>query len=286
MYICTGFKLTILSIWLVTCANGQTSSPKFYLLKHQQENKVDSLEDAIEKTSQFQFQAGYANKVIYAGRNFGIDQSGASFGTSYHHSSGLTVEYEGSYWSGVENRYALTELGAYYEKSVLKDFYVTAGYWRLFYRNGDEEERNMFTNFFLVDESWFTSFGQLNASYFLITGSETAHRLDVNLSKSIDLYHFLHADKFTIEPTFTLTFATVNYLRFLSTFTEETNQSQSAFQIGNYEFTLPLTYKKLGKYELNVSWHRAWPVAIPGEDNPNPVSYFTVKVIRMLLFKR
>jgi hypothetical protein len=179
----------------------------------------------------------------------------------------------------------LTELGIYYEKSILTNLVLTGGYWKLLYHNGNEEERKLFTDFLLLDESWFTSLGQVNASYFFIKGNQTAHRLDINLSKALDLYYFLRADKFTIEPTFTITFATINYLSWLSSYTEDVNGSENAFTIGNYEFTLPLTYKKLGRYELNASWHRAWPVAIPGEEKPNPVSYFTFQVIRMLLKK-
>ena len=283
---CSRYKLIIIGVYLAGCVNGQTSSPKTYFLKHQQKNKTDSLEEATENQTQFRFQAGYANKVIFAGRDFGVKQPGATFGTSYHHQSGLNIEYEGSYWSGMENKYAMTEVGAYYEKTILKDLDLTAGYWKLFYHNGDDEERKMFTNFFLLDESWYTSLGQVNASYFFITGEQLGHRLDINLSKSLDLYHCLRADKITVEPTFTFTFATVNYISFLSSYMKETNVSQNAFKIGNYEFTLPLTYKKLGKYELNASWHRAWPVAIPGEDKPDPVSYFTVELIRMLLVKK
>jgi len=275
----------IVGVCLVGFVNGQASAPKSYFLKRQQKNKIDSLEEAIENRNQFQFHTGYTNKVIFAGRNFGVNQSGATVGTSYHHQSGLTIEYEGSYWSGMENKYALTEVGAYYEKSVLKNLDLTAGYWRLFYHNGDLDERKMFTNFFLLDESWYTSLGQVNASYFFVRGDQAGHRLDINLSKSLDFYHFLHSDKITIEPTFTFTFATINYISFLSSYTEETSVSQNAFKIANYEFTLPLTYKKLGKYELNASWHKAWPVAAPGEDRPNPVSYFTVELIRMLVKK-
>lgn len=282
---CNGIKLTIAIVFLTTNVDGQTSLPRNYSLKRQWKNRVDSLEDMIEKKSQFHFQTGYANKVIYAGRNFGIDQWGATFGASYHDRTGLTVEYEGSYWSGMDNKYALTEIGAYYKKSVLKNFDLATGYWKLFYHNGDNEERKLFTDFFLLDETWYTSFGQVNASYFFIKGNQTAHRLDINLSKAVDLYRFLYADKVTIEPMFTMTFATINYISWLSSYAEDINISQNAFKVGNCEFTLPLTYKRLGKYEINASWHQAWPLAVPGEEKPNPVSYFTFQVIRMLITK-
>jgi hypothetical protein len=278
-------QLIIVLAWLIGHAMGQTLIPKPTFLKHQQKNRIDSIEEAVERKSQFRFQAGHANKVIFAGRNFGVNQSGANFTTSYHHRSGLTVEYEGNYWSGMNNPYALTEIGGYYEKPVLQNFYLTAGYWRLFYHNGDDEERKLFTNFFMLDESWYTPLGQLNATYFFIHGSQSAHRMDINFSKSLDLYHFLRADKFSIEPTVTVTFATANYFSFLSSYTEQIDESQGAFTLGNYEFSLPLIYKKLGKYELNAAWHRAWPVAIPGEEKPNPVSYFTFEVAKMLVFK-
>jgi len=276
------YRIMVLAC-LVTCTRGQASLPKTFFLRHVQESKIDSLEDEMESKSQFQLQTGYANKVIFAGRNFGVDEWGATFGASYHHRSGVSVEYEGNYWSGMENKYALTELGAYYDKTISKHLDLTAGYWKLLYHNGDSEERKLFTNFSLLDGTWYSSLGHVNASYFFIKGNEIAHRLDINVSKPFHFYRLLHADKVTIEPTFTVTVATVNYISWLSSYTEDTNVSDSAFRIGNYEFTFPLTYKKLGKFEVNASWHQAWPVAIPGEEKPGPVSYFTLQVIRMLL---
>src|ERR1041385_4291301 len=80
--------------------------------------KIDSIEEAFEKKSQFQFQSGYTNKVIFAGRNFGVNQFGVTLGAAYHHKSGINLEYNGNYWSGMPNRYALTDAGVYYEKSL------------------------------------------------------------------------------------------------------------------------------------------------------------------------
>lgn len=226
------------------------------------------------------------NKVIFAGRNFGVNQFGATFGATYRHKSGINLEYNGNYWSEMDNPYSLTDLGIYYEKSVLENLYLTAGYWRLFYTNGETEERNLFTDFFMVDQSWFTSVGQLNWSYYFIRGNETAHRLDVNFSRSFDIYRFLNADKLSIEPTITTTFATVNYLIFLSSLEEVSIENESAFRIGNYEFALPVAYKKLGRFEINAAWHYAMPVAFEVAEQVPPVSYFTFEIIRTLFTKK
>src|SRR6266581_4252044 len=68
--------------------------------------RIDSIEEALEKKSRFQIQSGYANKVIFAGRNFGVNQFGATLGAAYHHKSGINFEYNGNYWNGMPNRYA------------------------------------------------------------------------------------------------------------------------------------------------------------------------------------
>ena len=242
------------------------------------------MEEALEKISQLHFTTGYTNKVIFAGRNFGVNQSGATFGSSYHHRSGFNVEYTGNYWGGMQNPYALTEVGTYVERPVKENFYLSAGYWRLFFHNGDGEERSTFTNVFMVDESWFTKFGLLNASYYYFKGSETAHRVDVSFSKAFDFYHLFWSDKFSVEPTLTVTFATVNYFAFLSGLVDLENPN--AFAAGNYEFALPISYRKMGKYELNAAWHYAMPVAVDTQEHVHNVAYYTIEMIITHLFSK
>src|SRR5712664_3122600 len=70
--------------------------------------KIDSTEEALENVSQFRFHAGYTSKVVFVGRDFGVHQFGVAPGVTYHHRSGINLEYEGNYWSGMPNRYALT----------------------------------------------------------------------------------------------------------------------------------------------------------------------------------
>lgn len=257
-----------------------------HLNKKQLNNSIDSIEEALDKKTQFRFQSAYMNKVIFAGRNFGVDQFGATLGATYRHKSGINLECNGNYWNAMDIAYALTDVGIYYEKPILKNLYLTAGYWRLFYTNGDAEERNLFTDFFMIDQSWFTSIGQLNWSYYFIHGNETAHRLDINFSRSLDVYRFLKADKISIEPTITATFATLNYLIFLSSIEEVSIEDEGAFAIGNYEFSLPVAYKRIGKFEINAAWHYAMPVAFEAAEQVPPISYFTFEIVRILFMKK
>src|SRR5258708_6302929 len=155
------------------------------------------------------------SRVVFVGGNFSVNQFGVAPGVTYHHRSGINLEYEGNYWSGMPNRYALTDAGIYYEKTLFDNFYLSTGYWRLFFKKSDQEERSMFNNFFMLDGTWFNNMGSLGASYYFIAGTEQAHRLDINLSKSIDFYSVLGADRLSLEPTFTFMFSTANYLLFL-----------------------------------------------------------------------
>jgi len=249
-------------------------------------NKIDAIEETLDKQSQLRFKAGFQNKIIFAGRNFGENQFGATIATVYHHRSGLNAEYNGNFWSGMPNKYALSEAGISYEFSVSENFYASAGYWRLFFHNGDSEERNLFTNFFLIDENWYSSLGQVNLTYYYITGTEHAHRLDINFSKSIDFYQSLGADKISIEPTFTTTLATVNYFLFLSGTAEPAQENLDAFKVGNYEFMLPVIYRKLGKLEVSAAWHYAVPVGVTAKEHLQPLPYFTFELTRIVLFNK
>jgi len=248
--------------------------------------KIDSMDEALEKISQFRFQAGYLSKVVFVGRNFGVRQFGVAPGVTYHHRSGLNLEYEGNFWSGMPNRYALTDLGIYYEKSLSDHFYLSTGYWRLFFNDEDPEERKLLNNVFMFEGGWLNTIGSIAASYYFMGGTEQAHCLDLNLSKSIDFYALLGADRLSLEPAFTFMFSTANYLLFLDDLPETELENQGAFKIANYEFTLPVIYRKLGKFEINGSWHYAMPVnAIVGE-NLKSFSYLTLEFTRILTNKK
>jgi len=246
--------------------------------------KTDSTEEALENVSQFRFQAGYTSKVVFVGRDFGVHQFGVAPGVTYHHRSGVNLEYEGNYWSGMPNRYALTNAGIYYEKFISDNFYLSTGYWRLFFNNSDPEERKLFNNFFMLDGSWFNSIGSLGATYYFIAGTEKAHRLDLNLSKSIDFYAVLGADRLSFEPAFTFMFSTANYLLFLDDLPETELENQGAFKIANYEFILPVIYRKLRKFEITGAWHYARPVNVIQGENLKPFSYLTLEFTRILAF--
>src|SRR5258706_4945494 len=248
--------------------------------------KIDSMDEALEKISQFRFQAGYLSKVVFVGRNFGVRQFGVAPGVTYHHRSGLNLEYEGNYWSGMPNRYALTDLGIYYEKSLPDHFYLSTGYWRLFFNDEDPEERKLLNNVFMFEGGWLNTIGSIGASYYFIRGTEQAHCLDLNLSKSIDFYALLGADRLSLEPAFTFMVSTANYLLLLDDLPETELENQGAFKIANYEFTLPVIYRKLGKFEITGSWHYAMPVnAIVGE-NLKSFSYLTLAFTRILTNKK
>src|SRR5258708_17799254 len=90
------------------------------------------------------------SRVVFVGGNFSVNQFGVAPGVTYHHRSGINLEYEGNYWSGMPNRYALTDAGIYYEKTLFDNFYLSTGYWRLFFNKGVQEERSIFYNFFLL----------------------------------------------------------------------------------------------------------------------------------------
>ena len=247
-------------------------------------SKIDSTEEALEKISQFRFKAGYMSKVVFVGRNFDVNQFGIAPGLTYHHRSGVNLEYEGNYWSEMPNRYALTNAGLYYEKSFSDNFYLSTGYWRLFFNNGDRDEGRMFNNYFTLDGGWLTTLGSISFSYYFIAGTERAHRLDLNLSKSIDLYAILGADRLSFEPAFTFMFSTADYLLFLDDLPDAEVSNPMAFKIANYEFILPVIYRKLRKFEITGAWHYARPVNVIQGENLKPFSYLTLEFTRILAF--
>ena len=247
--------------------------------------RIDSTKKALEKTNQFRFKTGYLSKVVFVGRNFGVNQFGIAPGVTYHHRSGVNLEYEGNYWSEMDNRYALTNAGLYYEKSFSDNFYLSSGYWRSFFHSSDRDERKMLNNYFTLEGGWFNTLGSLGASYYFVSGTEQAHRLDLNLSKSIDFYAILGADRLSLEPAFTFMFSTANYLLFLDDLPDAEVSNPMAFKIANYELVLPIIYRKLRKFEITGAWHYASPVNVIQGENLKSFSYLTLEITRILTHK-
>lgn len=262
-------------------SSGQISSVKHVTTTNRWKQKIDSLEEAMEQKTQFKIQTSYTSRVAYAGRSFGYQQQGMAVGATYQHKSGLGFECGGYYWSKMPTRYSMTELGLYYEKTVSNNFYVSTGYWHTFFTNGDQQERNLFTNYFLADAGWYSKLGDLDFTYYYIAGNENAHRLDVNFSKQFSLYKKLGADKISFDPAVIVTFATVNYFMFLSGLEETEAENLSAFKPGNYELVIPVTYQLLGKLELQVAWHRAMPVNTLPEEHLSPFFYFSFELVKI-----
>src|SRR5258705_7389637 len=114
--------------------------------------KIDSTEEALESVSQFRFQTGYTSKVVFVGRDFGVHQFGVAPGVTYHHRSGVNLEYEGNYWRGMRNRFAFANAGIYYEKFLSDNFYLSTGYWRVFFYERQTRGDQIFHNFFILLE--------------------------------------------------------------------------------------------------------------------------------------
>lgn len=241
-------------------------------------NHIDSLEEMDDYMHKIVFGLDYMNKVVYWGRDFGINQFGIMSTLMYVNPKGFYVFYTGYYWSGEVNKYGKTDLGIGYEHFLTNRWYVLAEYNRWIFNNGDKAARNSITDFFSLESSYDLDLFTIGSSFYFMTGTEQDYIFNMNIMKQLTYYKLLGADKIFISPTFYITTASrsshlpINQNQFTIG-----NYENKPFGIINYEFILPVTYKIIGITEITLAYHYAYPT----NQNPKlaikPINYFTVE---------
>ena len=267
------FLLSCICITILTAkAQGLRNSYQSGFTK----NVLDSLEENESKINQLLFETSYMSQVTYWGRTFGISQYGISPSLVYINKSGFFGYYTGYYWSGEDTRYAKTDLGIGYQVFLTERLYVSAEYNRWIFNNGDDLTKRRFTN--ILDSEINYDFGPFNigGNYYVMFGTEWSHVLSFELLHEISWYKLLTADKISVTPTYSPTFATVNRLPINAA--SSVNIQKGSFGIVNHEFWLPLQYKVYGKMELIAAYHYAFPVNPAKGETLRPFGYFTLDI--------
>jgi len=240
--------------------------------------RIDSLEEEDDNMHKIVFGLDYMNKVVYWGRDFGINQFGVMPTLMYMNPKGFYAFYTGYYWSGEVHKYAKTDLGIGYEKFITDRWYVSAEYNRWFFTNGDKASRNSITNFFSLETSYDLDFITIESSFYYMRGNEEDYMLNLDIMKEFTYYKLFGADKITIYPTLYVTAGAhgANTPINRNQFTIATYESKNSGII-NYEGILPVSYKITGLTEIALAYHYTYPV----NQNPlyaiKPISYFTVE---------
>jgi hypothetical protein len=238
--------------------------------------RLDSLDYQISEASQLYVSADYLNEVVYSGRDYGIKQFGASPGLTYRHKSGFWVSALGYYFSGIPQKWAKADAVVGYATRL--DDYVSASfsYARWFYFGRSQSELrftfdHFLSSFWTIDLGWF---GLSPQAYYMISKAENITQLGLTASKYFEFKRIINGkDKIMINPALTA---------MLSTKDKSPNGSDLSkgkiLRIISYDVNVPVTYRRVGKFDITPSLNFTIPVNLDPQDGTHkkPFFYFSM----------
>jgi len=271
----------------------------WYLLDSIDGIKEDSIELAHLNSSEITIETNYTNKVVFRGRDFGLQQYGFYNSIKYKNPSGFYLNLNNYSWSGVQTLIAKTDLGIGFEKNITKRLSFDVSYERWFLSNDTFFLAMNFNN--MLQTCISTNYEKLNgeASVYFIFGSEIAFLYDLKGTYNIDLPGSNYNFSWSLMPSVLFEIYagqkhksdTTNFISNNIPYREiKTKYTLQKPQLANSEILLELNlyYKNLA---ITPTFHYAFPLVINYEDEPlspylaNGYSYFTLNIAYNFYFK-
>ncbi len=152
-------------------------------------NLIDGILSA-EPTNELSLRMGFTTNVTSAGRDYDLSQSGMSAGAAYYHKSGFFGDVSGYWNSGVDPNYNPTVLSAGYLGSFKNtdwSYSVDAESW---FFNPKDSSENPLKYSLGASLNYDFKWGFTSLDYSFLFGRETANRIILNVTGSIDLGKF------------------------------------------------------------------------------------------------
>jgi hypothetical protein len=249
---------------------------------------IDSLENLVAKQSSVNLVGAGMSNVAYQGRNYGVLQKGLMAGVNLKLKNGLSFSVGGNFWSEASpNRYAETDLGVDYGLELSKTMSLTLGYERWISTNpptvGGKATSTNYTTLGLSLDA-----GVVNLAtnfYYTYTVGVSGGGASFVLSKAFEIEDIFGLDKIKINPAFFAEFGVGNIDRPVTSSGKggkgvTSIVSSLGGRIVNYQFDLPVIYRKIGKYEFGPTLHYAVPQnTTSAEGSLTPFIYFTVDLM-------
>lgn len=194
--------------------------------------EIDSLLQ-LEDQSYMTFRLAFANKALFAGRDFGTNQSLLMPDITYFHKSGLYAELTGLSYSKSTPQYELTYLSAGYTGFVGNLLY-SAELSRTFYTQPDPDNPNPLPNGLMLSGSYDIKKVSVNLGYTLMFGSETAHRITFGPSYFQKWTNLGWLDRLSINPSLNLIIGTQssNYGQIWNSYASNLNPTLGTGTVG------------------------------------------------------
>jgi hypothetical protein len=250
------------------------------------DSNVDSLESSVVSDGFLYGGFNFMNQVNYLGRDNNLKQWAINpvLGVQI---KDFNVYVNGFRWSETSPKYVETDLGISKMCHISKPLDLETTYEHAFIHYGTDEDKYSLNNNISTQLTWTNAVFDANVNYQYDWGKQNATTLELSIGHEVDLYDVFTRDKVEIDPHFYVTYLGGNTypIRLFSTkpFLESGSEG---FKIANYELSLPITWRKIGVIDCNLTFNYAIPKNVFTEEGSGkPLFYVSASVIKIGVLK-
>lgn len=244
---------------------------------------VDSLDETVDASGFLYGGANYMNRVVSLGRDNNVNQWAIDPVVGFHKYN-CDVYVNGFRWSQTTPKWAETDMGISKLWQLSKPLSLISTFEHAFIRYGSEDDKYGLNNLASLQLLWTNKLFDADARYEYDWGRSCASILEFSIGHKFDIYDVFIKDKIEIIPRFYMTY--LGGITYPVRFFKNDPLCQQPFQKANYEIELPITWRKIGDIECNLSFIYDIPKnVLPEEGSGKSVFYFTASIVKIINLK-
>jgi cbb3-type cytochrome oxidase subunit 3 len=244
---------------------------------------LDSLEEAVMSDGFAYGGLNSMNKVITLGRDNNVNQWSVNSILGVHKNN-FDVYMNNFRWSQTTPKWAETDFGISKLWHMNSPFSFVSTYEHAFVNYGTDDDKYGLNNLASLQLIWTKKNTDINLRYEYDWGRNAASILEFSIGHEWDIYNVFTKDKIEITPHFIWTY--LGGVTYPVRFFKSNALAPQPFQIANYELELPITWRKVGDIECELSFLYDIPKnVLEGEGSGKSVFYVTGSVVKLFRFK-
>jgi cbb3-type cytochrome oxidase subunit 3 len=244
---------------------------------------VDSLEDAVMSDGFAYGGLNSMNHVVTLGRDNNVNQWSADPILGVHKNN-MDVYVNSFRWSQTSPKWAETDVGINKLWHTKTAFSFVTTYEHAFVNYGTEDDKYGLNNLASLQLIWSKKNTDVNLRYEYDWGRNAASILEFSIGHEWDIYDVFTRDKIEITPHFVMTY--LGGVTYPVRFFKSNVLNPQRFQIANYALELPITWRKVGNIECELSFLYDIPQNVLTEEGSGKsVFYVSGSVVKLFRFK-
>ena len=283
------FIILIITLAVSSNSFAQRGSKEIDKKREIRRNAFDSITDIIDSVKEIlpsiEIGLDAANKAVFWGRTFGLNQYSIEPSLTFNTGKGLYFYNTNYYWSkdAAPNLIAKSDFGIGYEKDLTKNLSASLSYEKWLYYNGDYYVKHAIQNSIELQATYDLDWFNVGSSAYYMFGNINVLETDFTLSQEFFLFSFSKQYGLYFFPEFTSIFANKNFLPIYGDI-PTSFQNNTTYRLIDLELNLPLRLQ-LKKFEIEPNFHYNIPIKQPNE-NVHPFSYYSLKLTYNFYFDK